>query len=130
MQEMSRVKNNLVQRHCPHVLPERIHCGYHRGQRPNGYIPVRMPDIISVKHLHLHVVAEPRLLPFVYKFHPSNTLIFKTEEAILGLVEEMAEAGSERGDGKLGQQAHTDGTLEKKYAESTPGKIDTDTTRE
>ncbi|KAL6864522.1 HIT-like domain-containing protein [Trichoderma novae-zelandiae] len=109
LQEMGRVRDSLVQRHCPNIPPEKIHCGYHRGQRPNDYMPLRMPDIISVKHLHLHVIAEPRLLPFIYKFHPSNSILFKSEADVLKLVEEMVEKGN---DARLGQHGHADATLE------------------
>lgn len=59
LKKLEQVKELLLEKHCPDVRRSSIHCGYHRGRR-HLIGSMILPDIVSVHHLHLHVIIEPR----------------------------------------------------------------------
>lgn len=67
LKEMNRIKEELLKRNFADRSSKEIHSGYHRGRR--GLIgPIILPDIVSVHHLHLHVIVEPRFLMRMFKY--------------------------------------------------------------
>lgn len=79
---MDRVKNALLNQHCPGTPPSDIISGYHRGRRRllgNIYYP----DIISIHHLHLHVIVRPKLLLRIFKYPAWLPLMWKSDAAVL-----------------------------------------------
>lgn len=58
---MEKAKDNLLKENCPDVLQSDIHIGYHRGHRPLSGVTGTFgaPDIVSIHHLHLHVIVQP-----------------------------------------------------------------------
>src|SRR5947199_10158112 len=81
---MLSVRTDLLQKYYPNLDPKspRIRSGFHRGERgmftsaEDAYF--KLPDEISVKHLHLHVIVDlyggnvllnyPRWLPWVFSY--------------------------------------------------------------
>lgn len=64
---MDRVKEQLLKGNYPDVPRSAIHCGYHRGRR-HLIGPIVLPDIVSVHHLHLHVIVQPRFILRIFKY--------------------------------------------------------------
>ena len=64
---MDEVKKQLLRQHYPRVPPAAVHSGYHRGRR-TLFGPVVWPDIISVHHLHLHVIVQPDFWLRLFKY--------------------------------------------------------------
>lgn len=64
---MDDVKQDLLNERYPDTLPSEIHCGYHRGRRQiiGGIV---LPDVVSIHHLHLHVIVRPRLMLWFFKY--------------------------------------------------------------
>jgi hypothetical protein len=58
---MNRVMKRLLEEKYSNIAPSEIYTGYHRGHRPLGgwFGSFGAPDIISVQHLHLHVIIQP-----------------------------------------------------------------------
>ena len=65
--KLDEVKELLLNKHYPNVLRSSIHCGYHRGRR-HLVGPIFWPDIVSVHHLHLHVIVEPKAVLKFFKY--------------------------------------------------------------
>ncbi|KAL3417128.1 hypothetical protein PVAG01_11128 [Phlyctema vagabunda] len=61
LQAMERALKSRLREKYPHIAPSDIYAGYHRGHRPLGgwFKTFGSPDIISVHHLHLHVIIRP-----------------------------------------------------------------------
>ena len=83
------VKELLIQRHCPYVRPSSIHSGYHRGRR-RLIGKIFLPDIVSIHHIHLHVIVRPRLLPKIFKYPPWVPLMWKSDKRIMKEVQRKA----------------------------------------
>lgn len=64
---MENVKQDLLTEKYPDILPSEVHCGYHRGRRQiiRGII---LPDIVSIHHMHLHVIVRPRPMLRFFKY--------------------------------------------------------------
>ena len=80
--KLDEVKELLLKRHCPNVPRSSIHCGYHRGRR---YLvgPIVLPDIVSVHHLHLHVIVEPRAVLRVFKYPAWFRFMWMSDEKVM-----------------------------------------------
>lgn len=90
VKEMDRVKQELLRTHFPDAPRSSVHSGYHRGRR-RLVGPVVLPDIVSVHHLHLHVIVEPRVVLRVFKYPAWLRFMWVSDERV------MAEtAGRER----------------------------------
>lgn len=61
------VKEQLLRKHFPNIRHSAVHAGYHRGRR-HFHGPVTFPDIVSIHHLHLHVIIEPFTAMALYKY--------------------------------------------------------------
>lgn len=57
-----------------------------------------LPDIVSVHHLHLHVIVEPRLVLRVFKYPAWLRFMWVGDERVMG---EVAARGRGRMNGKV-----------------------------
>ena len=79
---MDRIKKELLKANFPDRSPKEIHSGYHRGRR--GLIgPIILPDIVSVHHLHLHVIVEPRFMLRMFKYPVWLRLMWMSDERVM-----------------------------------------------
>ena len=79
---MDDVKNRLIGRHCSGTRRSAIISGYHRGRRPligNIYYP----DIVSIHHLHLHVIVQPRLMMRLIKYPAWLPFMWKSDARVM-----------------------------------------------
>ncbi|KAG9252734.1 uncharacterized protein F5Z01DRAFT_224310 [Emericellopsis atlantica] len=85
---IDKVKKLLLDRHCPDHKNWTIHSGYHRGRRPisllNGFY---WPDIISIHHLHLHVIVEPFWTLWLFKYPTWLPFMWKSDRQVVQQVE-------------------------------------------
>lgn len=89
VRSMDNAKHRLLKEQCPGISSSAIHSGYHRGRRPLvGNI--FYPDIISVHHLHLHVIVRPRLLLLWFKYPPWLPFMWKSDDKVLQEVEKLS----------------------------------------
>ena len=79
---MDAVKRTLIETHCPDAPLSAIHAGYHRGRRPL-LGSIFYPDIVSIHHLHLHVIVKPRPAITFFKYPWWLPLMWKSDMAIL-----------------------------------------------
>jgi len=79
---MAAIKRRLVQRLCPDASPSAIHAGYHRGRR-RLWGTVFYPDIVSIHHLHLHVIVRPRLADKMFKYPSWLPLMWKSDATVM-----------------------------------------------
>ena len=78
VQAMNDMKERLITDNCPDIPRSAVISGYHRGRRPLlGQI--YFPDIVSIHHLHLHVVVRPRLLMWLFKYPSWLPLLWKSD---------------------------------------------------
>ncbi|KAI1740012.1 hypothetical protein F4680DRAFT_420935 [Xylaria scruposa] len=83
LQAMDAVKNTLLEKEFPELpLPPFILAGYHRGRRPLVH-SVYYPDIVSIHHLHLHVIVRPRLAMWLFKYPPWLSLMWKSDATVM-----------------------------------------------
>ncbi|OAA60823.1 Histidine triad-like motif-containing protein [Cordyceps fumosorosea ARSEF 2679] len=80
VEAMDRVKEHLLETIASLELRLSVHSGYHRGRR-HLFRDIYLPDIISIHHLHLHVVVKSRLLPKILKYW--NPLLWKSDAAVM-----------------------------------------------
>ncbi|KAL7943777.1 HIT-like domain-containing protein [Trichoderma barbatum] len=89
LRAMDDAKRRLLQEEYPDVPRSEIHSGYHRGRRPLiGNI--FYPDIISIHHLHLHVIVRPRRKLLWLKYPPWLPLMWKSDDKVLREIEELS----------------------------------------
>ena len=100
---MSEVKERLLKKHCPDIPYSRVHAGYHRGRRI-FFGNVYWPDIISVHHLHLHVIVEPRTALKLFKYPPWLPLMWKSE---IRVENEIGRLGNKHCGGSIAQDHRT-----------------------
>lgn len=89
VQSMDEVKRSLIQERYPDIPPSSIHSGYHRGRRPmiGSFF---YPDIISIHHLHLHVIVKPKRMLLWFKYPPWLRLMWKSDDRVLREVEMLS----------------------------------------
>ncbi|OTB00446.1 hypothetical protein M426DRAFT_26587 [Hypoxylon sp. CI-4A] len=75
------LKKRLLRENCPTVSSANVHTGFHRGRRIliGGFY---WPDIVSIHHLHMHVIVEPRFWLKFAKYPPWLPLMWKSEEQV------------------------------------------------
>ncbi|KAK3328046.1 hypothetical protein B0T19DRAFT_423535 [Cercophora scortea] len=85
LQKMDAVKHLLVSQHCPDLLGSgQVIAGYHRGRRPLlGSTTIYYPDVVSVHHLHLHVIVRPYVLKRLFKYPAWLPLLWKSDAAAM-----------------------------------------------
>lgn len=90
---MDKLEQHILQTQYPQFSPSDIHSGYHRGRRPlvgNIYYP----DIISVHHLHRHVIINPTFFAKYFKYSKCIPLLWKSSDkvskGVRGLGKELA----------------------------------------
>ncbi|KAI1164937.1 hypothetical protein F5B18DRAFT_218903 [Nemania serpens] len=82
LQAMDRVKNHLIDEHCAGVPRQAIISGYHRGRRPLVG-KIYYPDIVSIHHLHLHVIVQPYWLLWLFKYPGWLPLMWKSDVTVM-----------------------------------------------
>ncbi|KAI1447067.1 hypothetical protein F5Y02DRAFT_380905 [Annulohypoxylon stygium] len=78
---MIELKKDLLDEHYPGVSSSDVHTGFHRGRRVL-FGDIFWPDIISIHHLHMHVIIEPRFWLKFFKYPPWLPLMWKSEEQV------------------------------------------------
>ncbi|KAI1174507.1 hypothetical protein F4777DRAFT_382359 [Nemania sp. FL0916] len=86
---MDRVKKHLIAEHCAGVPREAIISGYHRGRRPLVG-KIYYPDIVSIHHLHLHLIVRPRWLLRLFKYPGWLPFMWKSDVAVLREVQQRS----------------------------------------
>ncbi|KAI1504303.1 hypothetical protein F5X99DRAFT_371716 [Biscogniauxia marginata] len=86
---MDRVKHHLLQEHCPDLSVSDVHSGYHRGRRPL-LGKIFYPDIVSIHHLHLHVIVRPRRWLQFFKYPTWLPLMWKSDRQVMQQVQRLA----------------------------------------
>ncbi|KAI2467904.1 HIT-like domain-containing protein [Annulohypoxylon bovei var. microspora] len=81
VQSMIELKKQLLKQNCPTVSPADVHTGFHRGRRVL-LGDIYWPDIISIHHLHMHVIVEPRFWLKFFKYPPWLSLMWKSEARV------------------------------------------------
>ncbi|KAK2594838.1 hypothetical protein QQS21_007466 [Conoideocrella luteorostrata] len=84
LEHMKSVKQMILAAQPQPIPPSTIHSGYHRGRRTLG--PIILPDIISVHHLHLHVMVEPPIFIRIFKYPSWLRLMWLSDEKVLRLI--------------------------------------------
>lgn len=79
---MNRIKKKLLKKNFPDRSPDDIHSGYHRGRR-HLFGPIILPDIVSIHHLHLHVIVEPRFVLKMFKYPVWLRLMWMSDERVM-----------------------------------------------
>ena len=87
--KMDAIKNRLLKEHYPEIPRSEVQCGYHRGRRPLVG-DVFYPDIISIHHLHLHVIVKPKPLLKLFKYPSWLPLMWKSDKTVLRDLEEKS----------------------------------------
>lgn len=83
LQEMDRVKHHLIALHSTPATPRpSIISGYHRGRRPL-LGKIYYPDIVSIHHLHLHVIVQPHVVPRLLKYPAWLPLMWKSDARVM-----------------------------------------------
>lgn len=86
---MDKVKCDLLQERYPDIPSSWIHSGYHRGRRPL-IGSIFYPDIISIHHLHLHVIVRPKRMLLWLKYPPWLSLMWKSDDKVIREVEKLS----------------------------------------
>ncbi|KAK6518133.1 hypothetical protein TWF506_005294 [Arthrobotrys conoides] len=93
--KMLAVREQLLGVHYPDLTPaaryHRLRSGFHRGRRDIhlvGPVKFHVPDVISVKHLHLHVIVDVESTIRGMKYPLWNELIFAKSELVLKKLED------------------------------------------
>jgi hypothetical protein len=89
VQAMDGVKHRLLESQCPDLPSSDIHSGYHRGRRPL-LGDIFYPDIISIHHLHLHVIVRPYLFGWIFRYPVWLSLMWKSDAQVLREIQELA----------------------------------------
>lgn len=76
------VKEKLLRKHFPNIQCSAVLAGFHRGRR-HFYGPVIFPDIVSIHHLHLHVIIEPFLTMALFKYPSWFPLMWVSDRDIM-----------------------------------------------
>ncbi|KAK6341423.1 hypothetical protein TWF696_008499 [Orbilia brochopaga] len=110
--KMLAVRDQLVLEHHPDITPatrHRVRSGFHRGSRKInvvGPLKFTLPEVISVKHLHMHVITDLNTNIGYLKYPLWNPLIFITAEEVLKRLE--SEEKAVNGGPADGSQSHTE----------------------
>ncbi|KAK6532568.1 hypothetical protein TWF281_006752 [Arthrobotrys megalospora] len=93
--KMLAIREQLLATHYPDLTPVsrhyRLRSGFHRGERDVhllGPVKFHVPDVISVKHLHLHVIVDLNSMIKGLKYPMWNEFIFAKSETVLKRLEE------------------------------------------
>ncbi|EFW98739.1 hypothetical protein CMQ_4591 [Grosmannia clavigera kw1407] len=100
LEAMERMKKRLLASRCPDLSPSTVVSGFHRGRRRllgNIYYP----DIVSIHHLHLHVIVRPRRLLRLFKYPAWLPLMWKSDDRVMQHVRKLA--GPDNGLSKPGR---------------------------
>ncbi|KAK6348096.1 Histidine triad nucleotide-binding protein 3 [Orbilia javanica] len=105
--KMLAVRDQLLAVHYPDLTPDtrydRLRSGFHRGKRDVhifGPVKFHIPDVISVKHLHLHVIVDVDSSMKSMKYPLWNELVFAKSETVLKRLEDEERALKTTGGGK------------------------------
>ncbi|KAF3914574.1 hypothetical protein ABW21_db0203836 [Orbilia brochopaga] len=99
---MLAVRDQMLLEYHPDITPatrHRVRSGFHRGSRQIvslGPLRITLPEVISVKHLHMHVIVDLNTNIGYMKYPLWNSLIFIPAEDVLKRLEGEAKIGSGR----------------------------------
>ncbi|KAI8966187.1 hypothetical protein F5Y11DRAFT_354582 [Daldinia sp. FL1419] len=79
---MVELGQQLLENYCPDVPPADVHMGFHRGRRVL-FGSIYWPDIVSIHHLHMHVIVEPHFWLKLFKYPPWLPLMWKSEKQVV-----------------------------------------------
>lgn len=79
---MNVVKEQLLRKHFPNIQQSAVLAGFHRGRR-HFHGPVILPDIVSIHHLHLHVIIEPFTTMALFKYPSWFRFMWVSDEDIM-----------------------------------------------
>ncbi|KAI1464520.1 uncharacterized protein F4812DRAFT_462578 [Daldinia caldariorum] len=79
---MVKLGERLLEQNCPAVPRTNIHMGFHRGRRIL-FGDIYWPDIVSIHHLHMHVLVEPRFWLKLFKYPSWLPLMWKSEKKVM-----------------------------------------------
>ncbi|GAW23047.1 hypothetical protein ANO14919_125950 [Xylariales sp. No.14919] len=82
LQAMDRVKKHLLGQYCAGVPRSAVLSGYHRGRRPLVGT-IYYPDIVSIHHLHLHVIVRPKWIWRLIKYPSWLPLMWKSDARVM-----------------------------------------------
>lgn len=82
VEAMDGLKKDLLRQHYPNVKPGDVLSGYHRGRR-TLFGRIVLPDIISVHHLHLHVIVRPRPIARFFKYPFWLSFMWMSDRSLL-----------------------------------------------
>jgi len=107
--KMLSVRTDLLQKYYPNLDPKspRIRSGFHRGERgmftsaEDAYF--KLPDAISVKHLHLHVIVDLYGGNVMLKYPLWLPWVFISPEAV---VKRLKQLPFERGPEEILREPH------------------------
>lgn len=85
---MDDVKHRLLSDSCLDIPRSDVLSGYHRGRRPL-YGDIYYPDIISIHHLHLHVIVRPHWLLWLFKYPSWLPLMWKSDAAVMQEIQRL-----------------------------------------
>ncbi|KAK6543659.1 hypothetical protein TWF694_000399 [Orbilia ellipsospora] len=93
--KMLGVREQLLQTHYPDLTSanraQRLRSGFHRGGRDIQLFKswkISLPDVISVKHLHLHVIVDLLASVGYLKYPLWNEVVFIKSETVLKRLED------------------------------------------
>lgn len=93
VEAMDRLEQHILQTQYPQFSPSDIHSGYHRGRRPLVG-DIYYPDIISVHHLHRHVIIKPTFFAKYFKYSKCIPLLWKSTDMVSEEVRARAKEAS------------------------------------
>lgn len=79
---LDTVKDQLLRKHFPNIQRSAVLAGFHRGRR-HFHGPIMFPDIVSIHHLHLHIIIEPFKTLALFKYPSWFRFMWISDQAIM-----------------------------------------------
>lgn len=82
---MDEVKKKLLKDMCADDPDDPVHAGYHRGRRSFSLFGKHVffiPDIVSIHHLHLHVIVKPSFWLWLLKYPSWFSGMWKSDRRV------------------------------------------------
>ncbi|KAI1477565.1 hypothetical protein F4774DRAFT_192858 [Daldinia eschscholtzii] len=89
---MIELGEHLLEQNCPTVPSANVHIGFHRGRRVL-FRNIYWPDIVSIHHIHMHVIVEPRFWLKFFKYPSWLPLMWKSEKKVIQELEKKSGKG-------------------------------------
>ncbi|MCJ1348850.1 Histidine triad nucleotide-binding protein 3 [Peltigera leucophlebia] len=82
LKALDTVKDQLLRKHFPNIQRSAVLAGFHRGRR-HFHGPIMFPDIVSIHHLHLHIIIEPFKTLALFKYPSWFRFMWISDQAIM-----------------------------------------------